>query len=73
VTVTFSNYHARTSHANSIAYNERIATAIADLKSQNHLNITATAKKYKVARIKLSDRFKGKSSIIKEVNSYIQQ
>jgi hypothetical protein len=33
VTVTFSNHHARTSHANSMAYNERIATAIADLKS----------------------------------------
>jgi hypothetical protein len=71
VTVTVSNHHVRTSHANNMAYNERIATAIADLESQSRLNIAAIAKKYKVVRITLSDHFKRKSSTIKEVNSYI--
>jgi hypothetical protein len=52
-----------------MAHNERIATAIADLKSQSHLNIAAIAKKYKVTQITLLDRFKKKSSIIKEANS----
>ena len=55
-----------------MAHNERIAAAITDLESQSRLNITAIAKKYNVARITLSDRFKGKSTTIEEINSYIR-
>jgi hypothetical protein len=40
-----------------MAHNDRIAEAIADLKTQDRSNITATAKRYKVARTTLLDRF----------------
>jgi Tc5 transposase DNA-binding domain len=56
-----------------MAHNERIATAIADLGTQDRPNITATAKRYKIARKTLSDRFHGKSTTIEEVNSYVRQ
>ena len=56
-----------------MAHNDRIAEAIADLRTQNCPNIAATAKKYGVARTTLSDRFKGKSSTIEDVNSSIRQ
>jgi hypothetical protein len=56
-----------------MAHNERIAAAITDLESQSRPNITATAKKYNVARTTLSDRFKGKSTTIEEINSYVRQ
>jgi hypothetical protein len=45
-----------------MAHNERIAITIANLESQSRPNITATAKKYKIARITLSDRFKKKAA-----------
>jgi hypothetical protein len=40
-----------------MAHNNRIAEAMADLKTQDRPNIAATAKRYKVARMTLSDRF----------------
>ena len=56
-----------------MAYNDRIQSALADLESQERPNISAPAKKWKVAHTTLSDRFKGKSTTVKEVNSYIRQ
>jgi hypothetical protein len=51
-------------------HNTRIQSALEDLYSQTKPNITATAKKYGIARKTLSDRFHGKSSTIKEATSY---
>lgn len=56
-----------------MAHNARIAEAIADLESQSRPNIAATAKRFNVARTTLSDRFKGKSTTIEDVNSYVRQ
>ena len=56
-----------------MAHNARIAEAIADLETQDCLNIAAIARKYQVARTTLSDRFKGKSSTIEDTNSYVRQ
>jgi hypothetical protein len=56
-----------------MAHNERIAAAIADLETQERPNITATAKRYEIARKTLSDRFHGKSTTIEEINSYVRQ
>jgi hypothetical protein len=40
-----------------MAHNDRIAEAITDLKTQDRPNIAAVAKRYKVARTTLLDRF----------------
>jgi hypothetical protein len=56
-----------------MAHNDRIAEAIADLKTQDRPNIAATAKRYKVARTTLSDRFRGKIGTNEDVNSYVRQ
>jgi AraC-like DNA-binding protein len=56
-----------------MAHNDRIAEAIADLKTQDRPNIAATAKRYKVARTTLSDCFRGKTGTNKDVNSYVRQ
>ena len=56
-----------------MAHNARIAEAIADLETQDHPNIAATARKYQVARETLSKRFRGKTSTIEDVNSYVRQ
>ena len=66
----FLPHHVRTSHANSMAHNERIAAAIADLKSQDRLNIAATARNYDLKRETLSKRFRGETGTIKDANSY---
>ena len=55
---------ARTSHANSMAHNARIAEAITDLESQDRPNIAVTARKYGVVRETLSKRFRGKTDTI---------
>ena len=60
----FSLRNARTSHANSMAHNSRIAEAIADLKSQDRPNIAATARKYQLDRTTLSRRFRGETGLI---------
>jgi hypothetical protein len=73
VTVTFAKSNHATSINDSMAHNARIAEAIADLETQDRPNIASTARKHQVAHTTLSDRFKGKSSTIKEVNSYIRQ
>jgi ActR/RegA family two-component response regulator len=54
-------------------HNARIQSALKDLYSQTKPNISATAKKYEIARKTLSDRFHGKSTTIEEINSYIRQ
>ena len=69
----FSPHHVRTSYANSMAHNERIVAAIADLKSQDRLNIAVTARKYDLKRETLLKRFRGKTGIIKDANSYVRQ
>ena len=51
-------------------HNARIAEAITDLKSQDHPNIAATARKYNVARETLSKRFRGKTGSNQEATSY---
>jgi hypothetical protein len=40
-----------------MTHNKCIAEAIADLQTQDRPNIAAIAKRYKVARMTLSDRF----------------
>jgi hypothetical protein len=57
VTVTFHHSDCTTSNSYIIAHNDRIDEAIADLKTQDRPNIAATAKRYKVARTTLLDRF----------------
>jgi hypothetical protein len=42
-----------------IPHNDRIELAIADLETQEYLNYTATARKYKIERTTLSRRHKG--------------
>jgi hypothetical protein len=54
-------------------HNARIATAIADLESQDRPNIAATARRHGVARKTLSDRFKGKSTTIQDAVSYVRK
>ena len=54
-------------------HNTQIQSALEDLYSQAKPNISTTAKKYKIARKTLSDRFHGKSTTIEEINSYIRQ
>ena len=54
-------------------HNARIQSALEDLGSQKKPNITATAKKWEIARKTLSDRFHDKSTTIQEVNSSIRQ
>ena len=56
-----------------MAHNARIAAAIADLKSQDRVNISSTAKRHGVARKTLADRFYGKSITIEEANSNARQ
>jgi uncharacterized protein YdhG (YjbR/CyaY superfamily) len=69
----FSPPHARTSHANSMAHEARIQAAITDLESQDRRNITATAKKWEVARETLSKRFRGKTGSNQDAISYARR
>jgi hypothetical protein len=69
----FPTFNAPTSYANSMDHNARIAEAITDLESQDRPNIAATARKYQVARETLLKRFRGKTGIKEEANSYVQQ
>jgi DDE superfamily endonuclease/Tc5 transposase DNA-binding domain len=66
----FRNPVVRTSHANSMAHNTRIAEAITDLKRQDRPNIAATARKYGVDRSTLSRRFRGETGTIQDATSY---
>jgi hypothetical protein len=56
-----------------MAHNNRIAEAIADLRTQDCPNIAATAKKYKLDRSTLSRRFRGEIGTIKDANSYVSR
>jgi hypothetical protein len=51
-------------------HNAQIQSAIDDLESQDHPNIAATAKKWKVARETLSKRFRGETTSRREAISY---
>jgi hypothetical protein len=56
-----------------MAHDTRIAEAIADLKSQDHPNIAATARKYQLARQTLSNRFRGVTGSVKDAISNVRQ
>ena len=51
----------------------RIPEAIADLESQEHPNVKATAEKYDVERKTLENRWKGKSTLMEECISIHRQ
>jgi hypothetical protein len=53
-----------------MAHNDCIASAIADLKSQDRSNIAATARKYQVDRTTLSRRFRGETGTIQDAIFY---
>jgi Tc5 transposase DNA-binding domain len=69
----FYNPHRQSFNANSMDHNARIEAAIADLESQDHQNIAATAKKWGVARETLSKRFRGETVSNQEANSYARR
>ena len=62
-----------TSTHNKMDHDARIEAAIADLESQEHPNVSAAARKYNVARRTLAHRFKGETSLNREVTSYSQK
>ena len=51
-------------------HDARIESAIADLESQDHLNVAATAIKWKVVRETLSKRFRGETTSRREATLY---
>ena len=51
----------------------RIQAAITDLESQDHRNISVTAKKWGVARETLLKRFRGKTGLNQDVTSYARR
>ena len=51
-------------------HDARITAVIADLDSQEHPNVSATARKHNVARRTLTYRFKGETGPNREVTSY---
>ena len=53
-------------------YNAQIASALVNLKSQKHVNYSATARKWNIERTTLA-KHKGQTSLIKEMNSAIRQ
>ena len=54
-------------------HNVRIQSVLKDLDSQKKSNITATVKKWEIARKTFLDRFHNKNIIIQKVNSSIRQ
>jgi hypothetical protein len=56
-----------------MAHDAQIEEAIADLEKQDRPNIAATAKRHKVARQTLSDRWHNKSGTVREANSNVRQ
>ena len=68
----FPPSQACTSQADSMDHNARIQAAIDDLRSQKRTNITATAKKWEVARETLSKRFRGETGSNEDANSYVR-
>ena len=51
-------------------HNARIEAAIADLESQEHINYSATAKKWNIERIMLAKRYRGEIGSKQEANLY---
>ena len=66
----FHTAHPRTLNANKMDHEARIQAAITGLKSQDHRNVTVTAKKWGVARERLSKRFRGKTGSNQDATSY---
>ena len=54
-------------------HNARMASAIEDLKSQDRVNYSKTAKKWKVKRTTLAKRYKGQTGTIQEKCSTIHK
>ena len=59
----------RDSNASQQSHDDRIAAAIADLKSQKKPNFMATAKKWQLERTTLAKRFKGQTRSIETYRS----
>ena len=51
-----------------MAHNARIAEAITNVETEDRPNITVTARKFRVARETLLNRFRGKTGLIQEVS-----
>jgi|SRR6266498_4937952 len=60
---TFLKFARQHSNMDNIPHNARIQLAITDLKSQNHINYTATFKKCNIDRITLTRRYRGETGI----------
>jgi hypothetical protein len=69
----FPTTNAPTSKLHRMDHDARIESAITDLESQGHPNITATAKKWKVTRETLLKRFRGETVSRQEATSYIRK
>jgi hypothetical protein len=69
----FPTTNAPTSKLHKMDHDARIESAITDLESQGHPNVTATAKKWKVARETLSKRFRGETVSRQEATSYTRK
>jgi hypothetical protein len=63
----------RISNPHRMDHDARIKAAITDLESQDHRNITATAKQWKVTRETLSKRFRGETGLNQEATSYARR
>jgi AraC-like DNA-binding protein len=59
-----------TSTSDQMDHDARITAVITDLVSQEHPNVSATARKYNVARRTLAHRFKGETGPNREATSY---
>ena len=57
----------------SMSYNAQIGTAIAELKSQKHINYAEIARKWKLTDTTLRRRFIGKTMSIQEANTESRQ
>ena len=66
----FRDSIASTLYANSMDHNARIQAAITELESQEDINYTATAKKWRIDRSTLSRRHRGKTGLNQDATSY---
>jgi hypothetical protein len=63
----------RISNPHRMDHDDRIKAAITELESQDHRNITATAKRWKVTRETLSKRFRGETGPNRVATSYARR
>jgi DNA-binding phage protein len=65
--------NVQTSNLHRMDHEARIQAAIADLESQDRKNVTATAKRWKLARETLSKRFRGETDPNQDAISYARR